>query len=115
MNELPAPVSPNEHAGRAPLVIHPPVLILSLGDGTTGHDRGIAENTDGDLVCYQRLEIHAPGLTVLQIFCAIFDRAARAVMGIVFAQDALQEGDIRLDDGLCERLDELHELALSSA
>src|SRR5262245_62060046 len=36
VNELPAPVLPNEHAGAATLLIHLPVLVLSLGGGTTG-------------------------------------------------------------------------------
>jgi hypothetical protein len=80
MNELPAPVPPNEHAGPATLLIDLPVLILPFGGGATGHDGGIAVDTDFDLVRHQRLEIRAPGLAVLQILRPILDGAARAVM-----------------------------------
>jgi hypothetical protein len=37
VNELPAPIPPNEHAGPSSLLIHLPVLVLSHGSGTTGH------------------------------------------------------------------------------
>src|SRR5262245_13452489 len=66
-NELPAPVPPNEHAGAATLLIHLPVLVLSLGGGTTGYDRGIAVDAHFDLVRHQRLEIYAPGFAVLEV------------------------------------------------
>src|SRR5262245_77053 len=73
VNELPAPVPPNEHAGPATLLIHLPLLIRSLCYGTTGEDCSIAEDTDFDLVRCQRLEIYAPGLAVLEILCPILD------------------------------------------
>src|SRR5262249_11325503 len=115
VNELPASVSPDEHAGPATLLIHVPVLVLSFGGGTTGYEGGIAVNPDVDLVRHQRLEIHAPGFTVLQILRPILDRAAWAVMDVVLVQDALKCGDIRLDDGLIEVLHELRQLALVSS
>src|SRR5262245_39600744 len=114
MNELPAPVPPNEHAGPGTLLIHLPVLVLPVGGGATGHHGGIAVDTDFDLVRHQRLEIHAPGLAVPQILRPILDGAARAMMSVVLVQDALEEGDIRLDDGLIEVPDELRQLALVS-
>ena len=55
VNELPAPIPPNEHAGPSSLLIHLPVLVLSLGSGTTGHDRGIAVDAYFDLVRHQGL------------------------------------------------------------
>jgi len=46
VNELPAPVPPNEHAGPATLLIHLPVLVLACGGGTTGDEGGIAVDLD---------------------------------------------------------------------
>src|SRR5262245_35917642 len=112
VDELPAPVSPNEHAGPATVLIHRPVLVLPLDGGAIGHDGGIPVDADFDLLCYQRLEIHAAGLAVLQILRPMLDCAARAVMGVILVQDVLQEGDIRLDDGGIEVLDTLRQLAL---
>jgi hypothetical protein len=114
VNELPAPVPPNEHAGPATVLIHLPVLVLALGGGTTGHDGGIAVDAHVDLVRRQRLEIHAPGFTVLEVLRPILDRAARPEMEVVLVQDSLKDADIRLDDGLIEVLDELRQLALVS-
>ena len=113
-NKLPAPVPPNEHAGAATLLIHLPVLVLSLGGGTTGHDGRIAVDAHFDLVRHERLEIHAPGFAVLEVLRPILDHAARAVMDVVLVQDSIKDGDIRLDDGLIEVLDELRQLALVS-
>jgi hypothetical protein len=45
VDELPAPVPPNEHAGPATLLIHLPVLVLPFGGGATGHHGGIAVDT----------------------------------------------------------------------
>src|SRR5262245_37175510 len=114
MNELPAPVPPNEHAGAATLLIHLPVLVLALGGGTTGHDGRIAVDAHFDLVRHQRLEIHAPGFAVLEVLRPILDHPARPDMDVVLVQDPLEDGDIRLDDGLIEVLDELRQLALVS-
>src|SRR5262245_32673031 len=114
VNELPAPVLPNEHAGAATLLIHLPVLVLSLGGGTTGHDGGIAVDAHFGLVWHQRLEIHAPALAVLEVLRPILDHAARAVMDVVVVQDSLKEGDICLDDGLIEVLDDLGHLPVVS-
>src|SRR3954454_16907512 len=66
-NELPAPVLPNEHAGAATLLIHLPVLVLSLGGGTTGYDGGIAVGAPFDLARHERLETHARGFAVLEV------------------------------------------------
>src|SRR5262249_28103886 len=83
VNELPAPVTSNEHAGTATLLIHLSVLVLSLGGGTTGHDRGIAVDAHFDLVRHQRLEIYAPGFAVLEVLRPILDHGARALMDLV--------------------------------
>ena len=90
------------------------MLVLSLGGGTTGHDGGIAVDAHFDLVRHERLEIHAPGFAVLEVLRPILDHATRAVMNVVLVQDLIKDGDIRLDDGLIEVLDELNLSSRSS-
>src|SRR5262249_56545211 len=41
VDELPAPVPPNEHAGPATLLIKRPLLVLPFGGGAIGHHGGI--------------------------------------------------------------------------
>jgi hypothetical protein len=102
VDELPAPVPPNEHVGRALLLIYRPLLVLSFGGAAIGHDGGIPVEVDLDLLRAPRLVIHAAGLAVLQVLRPVLDGAARAVVDVVLVQDALQESDIRVDDGPIE-------------
>lgn len=84
---------------------HRSVLVPSFGVGTTGHEGCIAVDANFDLVRHQRLIIQAPSLAVFHILRPILDGAARAVMNVVFVQNALKDGGIRFGYGLTEVLD----------
>ena len=112
VDELPAPLLPNEHTGPATLLIDHSLLVLSFGGGSIGHDGGIPIAADFNVIDNERLEFHPAGLAVLQVLRAVLDGAAWAEMGVVFVQDALEESDIRLDKGRIQVLDELRQLAL---
>ena len=98
MDELPAPVPPNEYAGPATLFIYRSVLVLSFGPGAIGHDGGIPEKADFDVIRNQRLEFHAAVLAVLQVLRPVLDVSMWAVMDEVRGQDLLQESDVRLNE-----------------
>ena len=105
MDQLPAPVPPNEDAGPAALLIYRSIWVLSFGGGAIGHDGGIPVGADFDLIRDQRVEIHAAGSATFQVLRPVLDGPARAVMGEVLVQDALQESAIRLDVRPIEVLD----------
>ena len=65
VDELPAPVLPNEDAGPAALLVNRSILVFSFGGGTIGHDGGIPVDADFDLIRDERIEIHAPALAIL--------------------------------------------------
>ncbi len=67
VDQLPAPVPPNEYAGPAALFVNRSILVFSFGGGTIGHDGGIPVEADFDLIRDQRVEIHAPALAILQV------------------------------------------------
>ena len=115
VDELPAPLLPNEHSGPTTLLINCPLLVLPFGGGAIGHDGGIPVAADFKVIYKQRLEFDTAALAVLQILRAVLDDAARAVMRIVSVQDALQESDIDLEKGRMEVLDELRRLAFIAA
>ena len=102
MDELPAPVPPNEYAGPATLLIYLSVLILSFGPGAIGHDGGIPVEADFDVICDQRLEFYAAGLAILQVLRPVLNVSARAVMDVVLGQDPFQESYIRRNEGRIE-------------
>src|SRR5215469_13159431 len=115
VDELPAPIAPNKHSGPVPLVIHLSVLVLSFGGGATCHHGRIAVDPHLDLVGHKRVEMHAPGLAVVQILRPILDNAVRAQYldnrKARRVQDPIKEDNISPDDRLAEVLDELHEFA----
>ena len=80
VDELPAPVFPDEHVGPAALLIYRPLLVLPFGGGSKGHDGGITVEADFDFIRDQRLEGHAAGLAVLQVLRPVLHGAAGAVM-----------------------------------
>src|SRR5262249_35038814 len=98
---------PNEYASPTTLLIYRPVLILSFGLGAIGHDGGIPVEADFDVICDQRLEIHAAVLAVFQILLPVLDVPMWAVMDEVRGQDLLQKSDVRLNESRIEVLDEL--------
>src|SRR5678816_3396960 len=105
VDELPAPVPPNEDAGPAALLIYRSILVFSFGGGTIGHDGGIPVDANFDLIRDERIEIHAPALAILQVLRAGLDVPVRAIMDVVLGQDPLQESDVRLDDSRIEIVD----------
>jgi hypothetical protein len=110
--ELPMTILANKDAGPAALLIYRSILVFSFGGGAIGNDGGIPVDTDFDVICDQRLEIHAAGLAVLQVLRPVLDVPVGAVMDVVLVQDPLQESDVRFDDSRIEILDELLQLAL---
>lgn len=50
VDELPAPLLPNEHAGPATLLINRSLLVLSFGGRAIGHDGGIPVAADFNII-----------------------------------------------------------------
>src|SRR6187455_2046012 len=73
VHELPAAVLSNEDAGPAALLVYRSILVLSLGGGAIGHDRGSPVDADFDLIRDERIKIDAPALAILQVLHASLD------------------------------------------
>ena len=73
VDQLPAPVPPNEDAGPAALLIYRSILVLSFGGRAIGHDGGISVEADFDLIRDQRVEIHAAAIAILQVLRPVLD------------------------------------------
>src|SRR4029077_4055514 len=106
VDELPLPVFPNKDTGPAALLVNRSILVFSFGGGTIGHDGGIPVDADFDLICDERIEIHAAALAILQVLCPVLNVPVWAEMVVVLGQDPLHESDVRLNDGCIEVVDQ---------